>query len=204
MQPESAFEQENDIASYTTSGTFRVHGETVVLEFTEGGNFGETFTFRWRLAGDELTFERVGAAPTPYVIEPWRRAPRRMDVTFPEGVYRIDLSRAFLLEEGLSEGEVTGIEGVGTLTFAGGRWKHETQNTEGHVICEGDYATEGKRVVLTFAGPGHLCGPEGTVLFSAEWARKDGVLRFTDVHGEHGDDLFARVIWGGKPWKNVD
>ena len=74
------FEQENDVTSSSTSGTYDVDGDTVVLEFTEGVNAGETFAVRWSLFRDKLTFgrdESLGAIPTPYLIEPWNRVEER-------------------------------------------------------------------------------------------------------------------------------
>jgi TRAP-type transport system periplasmic protein len=68
------FEQENDVTSSSTSGTYDIDGDTVVLEFTEGVNAGETFVVRWSLFRDKLTFTRdeaLGIIPTPYLIEPW-------------------------------------------------------------------------------------------------------------------------------------
>jgi TRAP-type C4-dicarboxylate transport system substrate-binding protein len=68
------FEQENDVTSSSTSGTYEVDGDTIVLEFTEGVNAGETFAVRWSLFRDKLTFARdeaLGIIPTPYLIEPW-------------------------------------------------------------------------------------------------------------------------------------
>ena len=70
------FEQENDVTSTSTSGTYELDDGTVVLDFTEGANAGETFTVRWSLFRDKLTFtrdEELGTIPTPYVIEPWDR-----------------------------------------------------------------------------------------------------------------------------------
>jgi len=70
------FEQENDVTSTSTSGTYEVDGDTLVLDFTEGVNAGETFTVRWSRFRDKLKFTRdeaLGTIPTPYVIEPWDR-----------------------------------------------------------------------------------------------------------------------------------
>ncbi len=70
------FEQENDVTSTSTSGTYELDGDTVVLDFTEGVNAGETFTAHWSLFRDKLEFTRdetLGSIPTPYVIEPWDR-----------------------------------------------------------------------------------------------------------------------------------
>ena len=71
-----AFEQANDAESSSTAGTYTVDGDVVVLDFTEGVNAGERFSFRWSLYRDTLTFERdqaLGIVPTPYVMEPWER-----------------------------------------------------------------------------------------------------------------------------------
>ena len=70
------FQQENDVTSSSTSGTYELDDDTVVLDFTEGVNAGETFTVRWSLFRDKLTFTRdeaLGDIPTPYVIESWDR-----------------------------------------------------------------------------------------------------------------------------------
>jgi hypothetical protein len=70
------FTQRNDIDSYSTSGTYGLDGNAVTLNFTEGGNAGETFAVRWSLYRDVLTFERdesLGTIPTPYILKPWRR-----------------------------------------------------------------------------------------------------------------------------------
>jgi TRAP-type C4-dicarboxylate transport system substrate-binding protein len=70
-------DQRNDIASFSTSGTYTVNGDAIVLSFTSGVNAGETFAFRWSLYRHVLTFKRdasLGVAPTPWLVKPWRRA----------------------------------------------------------------------------------------------------------------------------------
>jgi TRAP-type C4-dicarboxylate transport system substrate-binding protein len=66
------FTQRNDLDSSSTSGTYTLDGKAITLKFTEGVNAGDTFSGRWSLYRDVLTFER-GALPTPYVLKPWRR-----------------------------------------------------------------------------------------------------------------------------------
>jgi TRAP-type C4-dicarboxylate transport system substrate-binding protein len=71
------FAQRNDVDNYSTSGTYTLDGKAITLNFTEGGNAGETFAVRWSLYRDVLTFERddtLGVIPTPYLLKPWRRA----------------------------------------------------------------------------------------------------------------------------------
>jgi hypothetical protein len=70
-------DQRTDVASFSTSGTYTVNGDAIVLSFTSGENAGETFAFRWSLYRDVLTFKRdasLGVAPTPWLVKPWRRA----------------------------------------------------------------------------------------------------------------------------------
>jgi hypothetical protein len=69
-------DQRNDIASFSTSGTYTVNRDAIILSFTSGENAGETFAFRWSLYRDVLTFKRdasLGVAPTPWLVKPWRR-----------------------------------------------------------------------------------------------------------------------------------
>jgi TRAP-type C4-dicarboxylate transport system substrate-binding protein len=70
------FAQRNDLAGYSTSGTYTLDGKAITLHFTEGGNAGETFAGRWSLYRGVLTFERefLGAIPTPWLVKPWHRA----------------------------------------------------------------------------------------------------------------------------------
>jgi TRAP-type C4-dicarboxylate transport system substrate-binding protein len=199
------FEQENEIASYTTAGTFTVDGRTIVLEFTEGGNFGETFTFRWWLEGGTLTFERVGAAPspTPYVIKPWRRVVAASPA-FPDGVYRVDLPLDYLTARGLEAGEAFGQAGINTLTFDDGRWVHHLEGPATPGDCEGTYRVVRGRVSI-LVGPSQIdgCGPEGFEVFSARWTLGGSELRFRDVRSQTEDDLFHQVVWGSKPWRKI-
>ena len=70
------FEQENDVTSSSTSGTYELDGDSLVLHFTEGVNAGETFAVRWSRFRDKLKLTRdeaLGTIPTPYLIEPWDR-----------------------------------------------------------------------------------------------------------------------------------
>ena len=66
-------DQRDDLASYSTSGSYTVDGKAITLHFTEGENAGETFTAHWSLYRDVLTFKRRGELPTSYLVKPWRR-----------------------------------------------------------------------------------------------------------------------------------
>jgi TRAP-type C4-dicarboxylate transport system substrate-binding protein len=67
------FTQQNDLDSYSASGSYTLDGKAITLRFTEGGNAAETFAAQWNLYQDVLTFKRLGELPTPYVLKPWRR-----------------------------------------------------------------------------------------------------------------------------------
>jgi TRAP-type C4-dicarboxylate transport system substrate-binding protein len=66
-------DQRDNVASYSTSGTYTLTGKAITLRFTAGANAGDTFTARWSLYRDVLTFERLGELPTGYLVKPWRR-----------------------------------------------------------------------------------------------------------------------------------
>jgi hypothetical protein len=72
----ATWEQENDLAHFSSSGTYEVDGDVLRLAFTEGEVAGEQFAARWSLYRDTLTFARddgLGVLPTPFLLEPWRR-----------------------------------------------------------------------------------------------------------------------------------
>ena len=69
---EFTYSQENERASYSSSGTFVVEGDVVRLDLDNT----EKFAMRWRIDGDTLTLERdnaLGASPTAFLLQPWSR-----------------------------------------------------------------------------------------------------------------------------------
>ena len=69
---EFTYTQENERASYSSSGTFVVDGDVVTLDLDNT----EEFAMRWRIDGDTLTFERdeaLGISPTSFLLQPWTR-----------------------------------------------------------------------------------------------------------------------------------
>ena len=64
--------QINPRKSSSGLATFKIDGDTIVMNTTRG----ETFVMRWHLDVDKLTFVRdvsLGVGPTPFVIKPWIR-----------------------------------------------------------------------------------------------------------------------------------
>jgi TRAP-type C4-dicarboxylate transport system substrate-binding protein len=68
---------DNPSASESTSGTYAIDGDHVVMEYTQGYNRGERFGGRWSIFRDTLTFERVPpqVLPTTYLVKAWTRSP---------------------------------------------------------------------------------------------------------------------------------
>ena len=73
------YSQKNNRASYDVSGTYTTDGDVIKFQFDE---IGETWGFRWSLYRGTLKLERdeakLGpaeevAAPTPLLINPWKR-----------------------------------------------------------------------------------------------------------------------------------
>ena len=68
------YEQSNPKDNYTATGTYAVDGDALTLALDNT----ERFAVRWRIDGDGLVLERdpaLGSVPTPYVLQPWTRAP---------------------------------------------------------------------------------------------------------------------------------
>jgi TRAP-type C4-dicarboxylate transport system substrate-binding protein len=69
--------QMNPVESSSTSGSYSIEGDQVVMAFDEGDNRGETFSGRWSLFRDTLVFERIPdeVLPTPFLVRAWTRVP---------------------------------------------------------------------------------------------------------------------------------
>jgi hypothetical protein len=65
----------NAIESSSSSGTYSIDGDRIVMAFDEGDSLGETFSGRWSLFRDTLVFERVPGEvlPTPFLVRAWTR-----------------------------------------------------------------------------------------------------------------------------------
>jgi len=124
--------------------------------------------------------------------------------TFPEGVYRMEISEEELSAAGAPEGDAANEAGVYTLTIADGRFVLATRfhlasrNQEGLADCEGTYTTSGTSVSFV----NENCG--GEPFFTARWTAAPEGLRFEDVSS---DIAFAGPVieatFGTKPWTKV-
>ena len=117
--------------------------------------------------------------------------------TFPDGVYRMEITAEFLEEAGVDRPNAFEHAGVWTLTFDDGRFVDEG--------CPGStYSVEGGRVTIRLGPDGADCGTAaGQVLFSAGWTFDGDQLRFTDVQSGHGSDLLIATLFGGQPFTKI-
>ena len=112
--------------------------------------------------------------------------------SFPEGVYRTEITEEFLLQAGIDGPTAHDHAGIWTLTFKNGkfdawdsqpRWCANPRTT----ALEAPTRSEGSRVTIQMGQDGPGCGSAaGKVLFSARWTLQDDQLRFLEVRSGHG------------------
>ena len=117
----------------------------------------------------------------------------------PDGVYRANVTEAFLRNAGISAIEAAHNSGIQTLVFKGTRWTNRTRNRYHPPDCSGDLAYSGSRVTLIL-DPGPGCASGRRPLFSARWSYKQGQLQFTAFQPT---DVLTRTAWGGEAWKKI-
>jgi TRAP-type C4-dicarboxylate transport system substrate-binding protein len=122
--------------------------------------------------------------------------------TFPDGVYRMEITAEFLEEAGVDRPTAFEHAGVWTVTFDDGRFVDASGGGDG---CPGStYSVEGARVTIQLGPDGADCGTAaGQVLFSAGWTLDGDQLRFTDVQSGHGPDLLTATLFGGQPFTKI-
>jgi hypothetical protein len=165
----------------------------------------------WSLAGDTLTF----SSPDPddrglaEVIKPWTRIesadqPETETASFPEGVYRMEVSSDELLARGVPPGQAAALGGVSTMVFDDGTWSAFDPSTP--APCPGTYEVVATgRVAVYFNANPPCSGPGDDVLFEANWRLDGDQLQFTDLTTETDDtQAFVDGFWGGQPWTRVD
>jgi hypothetical protein len=118
----------------------------------------------------------------------------------PDGVYRANVTEAFLLGVGINAGDAAHNSGVQTLLLKDRHWTNRTRNRYHPPDCSGSLSYFGSRVVLV-ADQGPQCGTAaGKRLFSARWSFANHQLRFTALLPK---DLLTRGLWGGNAWKKI-
>src|SRR5207253_967297 len=92
-----------------------------------------------------------------------------MVARIPDGVYRANVSEAFLRAAGVPGLEAAHNAGIQTLIFKSMRWTNRTMNRFHPPDCSGDLSYSGSRVTLTL-DPAPGCATARHRLFSARWS----------------------------------
>lgn len=118
--------------------------------------------------------------------------------SFPEGVYRRQITEESLLEAGIDPSTAVDHAGLATLTFRAGRFEDPG--------CPGStYRIDGARLEVLLGAEGESCGSAaGKVLFTSGWLLDGESMTFTDVRTGHGSDLLVMTLFGGGPWTKID
>jgi TRAP-type C4-dicarboxylate transport system substrate-binding protein len=194
---------------HSCPGTYRIAADVVV--FTDSGECSGSWQAAYTVDGQSLRWSRIRARPPMEQGDqtirellhgrPWTRidTPRE----FPEGVYRTEMPVAFMVSHGLDEGAAHDNAGISTMTFRHGRWRHHLDGNPNHPTdCRGSYSVAAGRVKVHADVAG--CGEgSGFDIFTARWSVRGGELRLSDIVSGEGTDAFARVYWGGKPWRKI-
>ena len=130
--------------------------------------------------------------------------------SFPEGVYRADITEEFLLQAGIDAPSAYDSAAIWTLAFKNGGFNEWDSKIEGNPdptkpTCPGSsYSVEGSRVTIRMGQDGPGCGSAaGKELFSARWTLQGDQLRFLEIRSGHGSDLLIETLFGGKPFIKI-
>ena len=157
--------------------------------------------------------EEVGAVTT--AVEPCGKGTQVATAgdgsakSFPEGVYRTEITEEFLLQAGVDAPNAVDHAGIWTLTFKKGKFNAGYTSPDGEADppdnCPGStYSAEGSRVTIQMGQDGPGCGSAaGQVLFSARWTLQGEQLRFLEVRSGHGADLLIATLFGEKPFIKI-
>ena len=131
--------------------------------------------------------------------------------SFPEGVYRVEITEAFLLQAGVNSVDAKNHAAISTLTFRNGEFNAWDTTLQGQAdpnepTCPGSaYSVEGDRVSVKLGQGGPGCGSvPGEELFNARWTLQGKQLRFMDVRTQDSEaDLLLKTLLGGKPFTKI-
>jgi TRAP-type C4-dicarboxylate transport system substrate-binding protein len=129
--------------------------------------------------------------PSPATAEPGD--------TFPQGIYRKEVTAQELIGAGVDGPTASENEGTWTLTFVPGK------SVMGD--CPGStYAVANRRVTITLGTGAEGCGTDaGHDLFSAAWSLNGDQLQLTDLRNGNGEySLVTASVFGGRPFTKID
>ena len=138
----------------------------------------------------------VSPCAPPSASDPATGTGAPTDRSFPEGVYRAELTVAELRARGLDDVTAANHAGIWTLTFRNGRFLDPG--------CPGStYRVVDGRLVVTLGPDGESCGSlAGKELFRAGWSLDGDKLRFLDVRNDV-DQLIVESVFGSEPFTRI-
>jgi hypothetical protein len=119
---------------------------------------------------------------------------------FPEGTYRMEITREQLQDEGVDPGTAYNHAGTWTLTFIDEQLVVEDiTEAQGTQRGEGVYCVEDGRVALGVLGDPPACGD----FWTAGWTLEGDQLRFVDVESGHGSEELIVPLFGSQPFTKI-
>ena len=119
---------------------------------------------------------------------------------FPDGTYRMKITKDAFIAAGIDEATAINHAGVWTITFRDGKYLDPGCPGSTYTVHDGRVS-----IVLGPRGPG--CGTAaGGELFNARWTYRNGILRFLDVRGGAEGPAWQRfheILWGSRPWQRI-
>jgi TRAP-type C4-dicarboxylate transport system substrate-binding protein len=139
------------------AGTYRLEGDLAVFRITGGHDVGETWSYRWSVYRDQLTFSRPPATapkgpPNP-MFAPWHRISSATPVSL-DGVYDVDVSRRDLVRAGDAGDAIPENLGHYVYIFDGDRFAFTQESPQACTWQYGKLGVHGKRMTWNFINGG--------------------------------------------------
>jgi TRAP-type C4-dicarboxylate transport system substrate-binding protein len=183
------------------TGTFRVDGDLVTIHITGGHDAGETWSYRWSIYRDELTFrkppETAPQGPPNPMFAPWHRsssapttAPRSgaSQARQLDGVYVVNVARSDLARVGDVADAIPENLGHYVYVFDNGRFAFTQEDAQACTWQYGRYSVKGKLTSWTFIDGGWTKAPNRAAnkpgeFFEFRWSLYRDTLTLGPVAG---------------------
>ena len=123
--------------------------------------------------------------------------------SFPEGVYRMEITAEELVAAGAEPAWAGDVAGMWTMTFADGVLTMVDVNARSGLRIEvpGTYCVTQGRVSIDIFGDPDVCG-DGEY-FSAGWRRDGDDLRFLEVRASDEEQADVNALYGEPVWRRI-
>lgn len=118
-----------------------------------------------------------------------------------DGVYKAELTKSYLLQNGISRAQADGESGVHTITLAGGSFVDRWRTAEGRTgACRGTYESEGSRVTFRWVSG---CFGDWAMTYSVD----GGVVTWSDFKAlppyDGDEEQKVTEVFNDLPWTRV-